>query len=69
MSWLTNYKLRVTIGGIIVLTIGLIVYFATGKTIILIVPFIGAVFLVIGIAWYVRAGNRKQPSDTKPVQS
>ncbi|HME55915.1 MAG TPA: hypothetical protein VKM55_27175 [Candidatus Lokiarchaeia archaeon] len=71
MSWMSNYKLRMIIGGIIVLAIGLIVLFVTGKTILLFVPVIGAVFLVIGIAWYLRvkqAAKSKQPVGSKPAK-
>jgi hypothetical protein len=68
-----NYKARVTIGGIAVLVIGLVVYFATiGKSaypILFFIPVIGAVFLVIGIAWYIRDMIRKRPAESKPAQS
>ena len=51
MSWIWNIKLRLLVGGPILIVLGLAVYLLRGIEAALILPVIGIVLLIAGILW------------------
>jgi len=51
VSWIWNIKLRLLVGGPILIVLGLAVYLLRGIEAALILPVIGIVLLIAGILW------------------
>ena len=51
MSWIWNVKLRLLVGGPILIVLGLVLYFVKGVEATLALVAIGIVLLIVGVLW------------------
>ena len=51
MSWIWNIKLRLLVGGPVLIVLGLVIYLIRGIEAALILPIVGIVLLIIGVIY------------------
>jgi len=51
VSWIWNIKLRLLVGGPILIVLGLALYLVRGIEAALILPVVGIVLLIVGVLW------------------
>ena len=51
MSWIWNIKLRLLVGGPILIILGLALYLVRGTQAALVLPVVGIVLLIVGVLW------------------
>ena len=51
MSWTWNIKLRLLVGGPILIVLGLVIYLVRGTELALVLPVVGIVLLIAGVLY------------------
>ena len=54
VSWIWNIKLRLLVGGPVLIVLGLVLYLVRGIEAALILPVVGIVLLIAGVLWKTR---------------
>jgi hypothetical protein len=67
VSWIWNIKLRLLVGGPILIVLGLVIYLVKGIELVLVLPVVGIVLLIAGVLWKPR--KKKTESVTSDVST
>ena len=54
VTWIWNIKLRLLIGGPILIVLGLVIYLVRGTELALVLPVVGIALLIAGVLWKTR---------------
>jgi Flp pilus assembly protein TadB len=66
VSWIWNIKLRLLIGGSVLIVLGLILYLVKGVTAVLVLPVVGVVLLIVGVLYKPRKKKIENTTNTLP---
>ena len=65
MSWIWNIKLRLLIGGPVLIVLGLVIYLLRGIEAVLVLPVVGLVLIIVGVLYKPR--NKKTENVTSDI--
>jgi hypothetical protein len=66
VSWIWNIKLRLLVGGPVLIVLGLVIYLVRGAELTLVLPVVGIVLLMVGVIYKPRMKKTENATTDTP---